>query len=107
MTWALKRFDPDSQTFSSLRQFRRGRNPALKPDFPQRLMKNWAVKILSLAAAILIYFLTGISELEESYITVQLDYSVPEGYALFSGSASRVPVTLRGDSDGLWDISEA
>lgn len=79
----------------------------MKPDFPQRLMKNWAVKILSLAAAILIYFLTGISELEERYITVQLDYSVPEGYALFSGSASRVPVTLRGDSDGLWDISEA
>ena len=71
-----------------------------------RITRNWAPKVLSLAAAVVLYFLTGINSMEERFITVQVDYLVPQDFTVYSSSSSRIPVTLRGNSDGLWDIAE-
>src|SRR5690606_20194254 len=82
------------------------RRPGLKTDLLAKLLQNWPAKILSFLAAVLLFVLTSISTLEERYITVQIEFLVPDGFALYSSSVSRIPISLRGNSEGIWEIGE-
>lgn len=78
----------------------------MKTDLLAKLLQNWPAKILSFLAAVLLFVLTSISTLEERYITVQIEFLVPDGFALYSSSVSRIPISLRGNSEGIWEIGE-
>ncbi|KGE72832.1 CdaR family protein [Spirochaeta lutea] len=71
-----------------------------------RIFQNWPAKILSLAAAVLLYTLTGINTLDERHITIPVDVPVPAGLALVGQSVQKVQVQIRGDSERVWDIGE-
>lgn len=74
--------------------------------FLKRLLANWPVKVLSLAAALLLFFFYRLNRLEDRYISVPLGVSVNDDFALASQSPRSVRVTLRGESNSLFTIQE-
>ncbi len=74
--------------------------------FLRRLIANWPVKVLSLAAALLLFFFYRLNRLEDRYISIPLGVSVNEDFALASQSPRSVRVTLRGEANSLFTIQE-
>ena len=72
----------------------------------KRLLADWPVKVLSLAAALLLFFFYRLNRLEDRYISVPLTVSVNDDYALASQSPRSVRVTLRGEANALSSIQE-
>lgn len=73
----------------------------------ERITNNWPAKILSVAAAVLLFFFYRISTLEQRYITVPLDV-VANGYYIPSAPLpATVRVTLRGKADTIFGIRES
>ncbi len=72
----------------------------------QRLMQNWPVKILAVAAAVLLFFFNQLSRLEVRYFSVPLQLVLPNGYVPAAAFPSKVRVTLRGESDAIFRVLE-
>ncbi|HUX13915.1 MAG TPA: CdaR family protein [Spirochaetia bacterium] len=72
----------------------------------QRLMQNWPVKILAVAAAVLLFFFNQLSRLEVRYFSVPLQLVLPSGYVPGAAYPSKVRVTLRGESDAIFRVLE-
>jgi hypothetical protein len=72
----------------------------------RRLLANWPVKVLSLAAALLLFFFYRLNRLEDRYISVPLAVSMNDEYVLASQSPRSVRVTLRGEPNALSSIQE-
>jgi hypothetical protein len=70
----------------------------------RRLLSNWPAKVLSVVAALLLVVFNNISRLEERYISVPLELSLPDDLVAASSYPSRVRVTLRGESEGVQRI---
>jgi hypothetical protein len=72
----------------------------------RRLLSNWPAKVLSLAAALLLFFFYRLNRLEDRYISVPLSVSVNEEYAPATQAPRSVRVTLRGESNAIFTIQE-
>ena len=71
-----------------------------------RLLKNWPVKVLALAAAVLLFFFNQLSRLEVRYFSVPLQIELPAGYVPAAAYPSKVRVTLRGESNAIFRVLE-
>jgi len=74
--------------------------------FLRRLFQNWPVKVLSLAAAVLLVVFNNISRLEERFFSVPLHLQLPEDYVPAAQYPDKVRVSLRGQSDDIFRIME-
>jgi YbbR domain-containing protein len=71
-----------------------------------RLSRNWPVKILSLAAAILLVLFNNLSRLEDRYLSVPLDLVLHEGFVPSAPYPERVRVRIRGEADQIFRLIE-
>ena len=72
----------------------------------EKLIENWPAKVLSLAAAVVLFLFFRIVTLEERFFNVPLDLSVPENYVPASPVPRRVRVTLKGGEEEIFQIME-
>ncbi len=70
------------------------------------ILTNWPAKIISLAAAVLIFVFYRVSTLEERFFNVQLKMDPPAGYAVASPYPKSVRVTLRGKGESIFLVSD-
>ena len=66
--------------------------------FFQKLIHNWPIKILAVAAALVLFLLNRISNLEERFFSVPVTLLVNEQYMPAAPYPHVVRVTLRGDA---------
>jgi hypothetical protein len=74
--------------------------------FAKRLLSNWPAKVLSFAAALLLFFFYRLNRLEDRYISVPLSVSMNDEYVASSQYPRSVRATLRGESNALFSIQE-
>jgi hypothetical protein len=72
----------------------------------KRLLSNWPAKVLSIAAALLLFFFYRLNRLEDRYVSVPLAVAMNDEYVLASQPPRSVRVTLRGESNALFSIQE-
>jgi YbbR domain-containing protein len=72
----------------------------------KRLLADWPAKVLSLAAALLLFFFYQLNRLEDRYISVPLEVKAGEEFVPASQYPRSVRVTLRGESNSLFAIQE-
>ena len=75
-------------------------------EFSKRLLANWPAKVLSLAAALLLFSFYRLNRLEDRYISVPLSVSMNDEYVPSSQYPRSVRATLRGESNALFAIQE-
>ena len=69
----------------------------MKPKGPlSRLLAHWPAKVISLAAATLLFFFYRYSSLEERTLSIPLKLNLPPGLAVATPYPRYVRVTLRG-----------
>ncbi len=69
-------------------------------------MRNWPIKIISLAAAILLFFFNNISRLEERFFSVPLTLRLNDNYVPASPYPNNIRVRLRGEEEAIFTILE-
>ena len=74
--------------------------------FLERFLSEWPAKILSFAAALLLFFFYRLNRLEERYISVPLAVSVNEEYVPAAPYPRTVRLTLRGEPTALFSVAE-
>jgi len=74
--------------------------------FLRSLLADWPAKVLSLAAALLLFFFYQLNRLEDRYISVPLEVKVGEEFVPASQYPRSVRITLRGESNALFAIQE-
>jgi hypothetical protein len=72
----------------------------------RRLLADWPAKVLSLAAALLLFFFYRLNRLEDRYLSVPLVVTMNEEFAPASQVPRSVRVSLRGESNALFSIQE-
>jgi YbbR domain-containing protein len=72
----------------------------------RRLLSDWPAKVLSLGAALLLFFFYQLNRLEVRYISVPLEVRSGEDFVPASQYPRSVRVTLRGESNALFAIQE-
>jgi len=72
----------------------------------KRLVADWPAKALSLAAALLLFFVYRLNRLEDRYLSVPLEVTMNEEYAPASQVPRSVRISLRGESNALFSIQE-
>jgi hypothetical protein len=72
----------------------------------KRLLANWPAKMLSLAAALLLFSFYRLNRLEDRYISVPLSVSMNDEYVPASQYPKSVRIRLRGESNALFAIQE-
>ncbi len=75
-------------------------------NFLARLLDDWPAKILSLAAALLLFFFYRLNRLEDRYLSLPLSVAMNEEYVPASQYPRSVRVTLRGESNDVFSIQE-
>ena len=68
--------------------------------------RNWPAKIISVAAAIILFLFYRATSLEERFFSVPLEIRINESYAVSSTVPPSVKVTLRGSEDSIFLILE-
>ena len=68
--------------------------------------RNWPAKIISVAAAIMLFLFYRATSLEERFFSVPLDVIINEGYAVSSSTPASVKVSLRGSEENIFLILE-
>lgn len=71
-----------------------------------RIVRNWPVKVLSVAAAVLLFSFNRMSTLEERFFSVPLRVSLDGALVPASSYPRMVRVTLRGESNNVFPILE-
>jgi len=72
----------------------------------ERLLDDWPAKILSLAAAIALFFFYQLNRLEERPLSVPLTVVSNEGFVPASAYPRTVRLVLRGESNGIYAVLE-
>jgi hypothetical protein len=72
----------------------------------KKLFANWPAKVLSLAAALLLFSFYRLNRLEDRYFSVPLSVSMNDEYVVASQYPRSVRVHLRGESNDLFAIQE-
>jgi hypothetical protein len=79
----------------------------LKPEGRlSKLLAHWPAKLISLAAATLLFFFYRYSSLDERTLNIPLKLNVPAGMAVATPYPRYVQVTLRGNGDAISAIPE-
>jgi YbbR domain-containing protein len=74
----------------------------VKPrDRMRRLLSNLPVKVVCLAAAVILFMFNRINTMTERFFSVPLAVEVPAGFAISSSCPSTVRVTLRGQEQAI------
>ncbi|MBN1686093.1 MAG: hypothetical protein JW852_05535 [Spirochaetales bacterium] len=68
----------------------------------ERIFSNWIVKVLSLAAAVVLFLFQRVGSLEERFLGVPLQYKVDERFVVTSVSAESVRIDIRGSGDEIF-----
>ena len=68
--------------------------------FLSRALAFWPVKILALAAAVLLFVFNRMSNLEQLVFELPLEVILPDGYVLADPLRTQAVVTVRGEVDG-------
>jgi hypothetical protein len=71
-----------------------------------RVASDWPAKVLSLAAALLLFFFYRLNRLEDRYLSVPLAVTMNEEYAPASQIPRSVRISLRGESNALFSVQE-
>lgn len=74
--------------------------------FTRGLLADLPVKVICLAAAVILLLLHRVTTLSERFFSVPLDVSTPAGLAVASAYPKTVRITLRGASDAIFPILE-
>jgi len=74
--------------------------------FREQILHMWPAKILSLAAAIILYFLTAMFSLETDSISVPINYRLPRGYSIATEHPIRARLVIRASKDQMQDIKD-
>lgn len=72
----------------------------------ERLVTDWPAKLLSLAAAFLLFFFLNLTRLGEKYLSVPLSIALNEEYLPASQIPRSVRVTLKGEPETIGSIRE-
>lgn len=72
----------------------------------ERLLANWPAKIISLAAAFILFIFYRVNTMQERFFSVPLEVSPPPGLAIAETYPQNVRVTLRGEVTGIYPILE-
>jgi hypothetical protein len=72
-----------------------------------KAVENWPAKMLSIALAIILFVFHRISTLEERFFTVPLNIEVQSNLIPSSSFPRVIRVTLRGDANSIYSISES
>jgi YbbR domain-containing protein len=72
----------------------------------ERLLANWPAKIISLAAAALLFLFYRINTMEERFFSVPLTVEAPPGLAMARSYPRSVRVTLRGKQEAVFSVLE-
>ncbi len=70
------------------------------------LFANWPAKIISLAAAVILFMFYRINAMEERFFSVPVLVNLPPGLAVANPYPRSVKITLRGDADDIFPIPE-
>jgi YbbR domain-containing protein len=71
-----------------------------------KTVENWPAKMLSIALAIILFVFHRISTLEERFFTIPLNIEVQGNLSPSSSFPRVIRVTLRGDANSIYPISE-
>ena len=71
-----------------------------------RILHNWPVKIISVAAAVLLFFFYRVSSLEERFFNVPLVVQFHENYTSAESYPETVRITIRGRDEDIKLILE-
>lgn len=74
--------------------------------FLRSLSNNWPAKAISVGAAIIMYLLVGLNNMEERYISVPIRVQLPDDLVAAQEYPSFARVYLRGEGEGIFRISE-
>ncbi len=74
--------------------------------FTRILLADLPIKVICLAAAVILLLLHRVTTLSERFFSVPLDVSTPAGLAVASSFPKTVRITLRGASDAIFPILE-
>ncbi|MFP4363438.1 MAG: YbbR-like domain-containing protein [Spirochaetia bacterium] len=72
----------------------------------ERLIRNWPVKVLAIAAAILVFLFHRFTTLEERYFSVPLEIEVNNEFVVSGDHPSMARVTIRGKGNTIFNIIE-
>lgn len=75
--------------------------------FWARLVSDWPAKVLSVAAALLIFFFYRLNRLDERYLSVPLQVTSNDEYVPASQYPRSVRLALKGESNDLFRIQES
>ena len=68
------------------------------------VVNNWPAKVLSLAAALMIYLLVQHATLDQRMLTTDIAVQVPEGLRVQQPADLEAEVTIRGPGDAIFRI---
>jgi len=74
--------------------------------FPKRFFDDWPAKVLSLAAALLVFFFFNLTRLEQRYLSIPLVVSLNDEFVPSSQFPRTVRVSMRGERDTLYTLRE-
>jgi YbbR domain-containing protein len=72
----------------------------------EKLFSNWIVKILSVAAAVVLFIFQRIGSLDERFFSVPLRYDVDESYVVTDLSVGSVRINVRGAEEEIFLVLE-
>jgi YbbR domain-containing protein len=74
--------------------------------FTRALLADLPIKVICLAAAVILLFFHRVTTLAERFISVPLEVNTPAGLAVASSFPKTVRITLRGAGDAIYPILE-
>ena len=72
----------------------------------ERLFSNWIVKLLSIAAAVVLFIFQRVGSLEERFFSVPLGYYVHENFVATDMSVGSVRINMRGPAGEIFNVLE-
>ena len=69
-----------------------------------KIFENWPAKILSLAAAIILFLFFRINTLEERFFSVPLSVRLSDGFVIMNTYPRSVRITLRGQEEEIYTV---
>ena len=82
------------------------REPLKSKAFFHRLFSNWIAKVLSIAAAVVLFLFQRLGSMEERYFSVPLQYYVDSGFVVTDTTVGSVRINLRGSGEEIFLVLE-